>query len=253
VAAEGFGDLHGKAVWVTGAGRGLGRAIACGLASAGAHLVVTSRTREELITLRDSLRESRVLVAPGSVADPLEMDAIVGWAVSEYGRLDALIHCAGISPVFKPSEQVQDGEWRQVLDVNLTGTFNCCRAAGRVMLQQGAGSIVALSSVHGSVGLERLAAYAASKGGIEMLTRVLAVEWADRGVRVNGLAPGYFETSLSEPLLQSRWRDRIHSNIPLRRFGTPDELVGAALFLASDASSYVTGTTLFVDGGWTAH
>jgi|SRR5579884_1612299 len=120
------------------------------------------------------------------------------------------------------------------------------------MLRQGGGSIIAISSVHGSVGMERLAAYAASKGGVEMLMRTLALEWARHGVRVNTLAPGYFRTSMSEPLLISRWEERIRAAVPMGRFGDCEEVVGAVLFLASDASAYVTGTTLFVDGGWTA-
>jgi NAD(P)-dependent dehydrogenase (short-subunit alcohol dehydrogenase family) len=249
------GDLGQKVAWVTGAGRGLGRAIARGLAAAGARLVLTSRSEAELQQVRSELQETHtteVLIEPGSVVSAAEVRAIVDRSMRHFGRLDVLVHCAGISPIFKPSERVEDEEWSEIIDTNLTGTFYCCREAGRVMLRQGGGSIIAISSVHGSVGMERLAAYAASKGGVEMLMRTLALEWAHHGVRVNTLAPGYFRTSMSEPLLTSRWEERIRAAVPMGRFGDCEEVVGAALFLASDASAYVTGTTLFVDGGWTA-
>jgi NAD(P)-dependent dehydrogenase (short-subunit alcohol dehydrogenase family) len=249
-------DLEGKVAWVTGAGRGLGRAIAAGLSRFGASVAVTARTDSELLSLKEELEGEdgtrEVLVLPGSVSSLDDVTAMVERLVGERGGVDVLVHSAGISPTFSPTENLEQESWREVLDVNLSGCFYCCQAAGRVMLQRGAGSIVNISSVHGTVGLERLAAYAASKGGMEALTRALAVEWADRGVRVNSLAPGYFRTALSEPLLSSRWHDRFMKAIPMSRFGESDQLVGAAVFLASDASSYVTGSTLYVDGGWTA-
>jgi NAD(P)-dependent dehydrogenase (short-subunit alcohol dehydrogenase family) len=249
-------DLEGKVAWVTGAGRGLGRAIAAGLSRFGASVAVTARTDSELLSLKEELEREdgsrEVLVLPGSVSSLDDVTAMVERLVGDRGGVDVLVHSAGISPTFSRTENLEQESWREVLDVNLSGCFYCCQAAGRVMLQRGAGSIVNISSVHGTVGLERLAAYAASKGGIDALTRALAVEWADRGVRVNSLAPGYFRTALSEPLLSSRWHDRFIKAIPMGRFGESDQLVGAAVFLASDASSYVTGSTLYVDGGWTA-
>lgn len=164
-----------------------------------------------------------------------------------------LVANAGISPLMKRSERLSDEEWRQVLDVNLSGTFYCCRAAGGLMLEQGGGSVVVVSSVHGSVGFGRLAPYAAGKGGVEMLARTLALEWADRGVRVNTVAPGYLETDMTAGLREAgHWRETLLERIPLRRFGRPEDVVGAIVFLASEAAAYITGTTLFVDGGWTA-
>lgn len=251
-AVPSHADLRGKVAWVTGAGRGLGRAVATALAGAGARVAVTARTEADLCDLRRDLGDADVLVLPGSVSDPGEMERAVDAIVDHLGVLDVLVHSAGISPIFKPTLDVTDEEWRLLLDVNLTGAFNCCRAAGRAMLARGRGSIVALSSVHGTVGLGRLAPYAAAKGGIEMLVRTLALEWARDGVRVNSLAPGYFESRLSEPLLQSRHGRQVVSAIPMGRVASTDELVAAALFLSSDASSYVTGTTLYVDGGFTA-
>jgi NAD(P)-dependent dehydrogenase (short-subunit alcohol dehydrogenase family) len=241
-------DLSGKVAWVTGAGKGLGRAIAEALAGAGATLAVTSRTKADLATLPGD-----VLVLPGSVDDSVFVDDCVGRITTECGRLDILVNAAGISPTFKRSELGTDDEWRRVLQTNLDGAYFCARAAGKHMLTQGSGSIINISSVHGRTGFDRIAAYAASKGGLEALTRVLAVEWADRGVRVNTLAPGYFATDLSSGLMESRWGQRILNSIPQARVGAPAELGGAAVFLSSDASSYITGSTLSVDGGWTAH
>ncbi|ROS39269.1 SDR family NAD(P)-dependent oxidoreductase [Amycolatopsis thermoflava] len=241
-------DLTGKTVWVTGAGKGLGRTMSLALAKAGARLAVTSRTEKDLRTLAEETGPDTV-VLPGSVDQPGFADD----CVRRLGRVDALVNCAGISPVFTRSESLSDDDWHQVLRVNLDGTYFCCRAAGRRMLEQGAGSIVNVSSVHATTGFQRIAAYAASKGGVEALTRVLAVEWADRGVRVNALAPGYFATDLSDGLMNSRWGEVIVNAVPQRRIGDANELAGAAVFLVSDASSYVTGSTLRVDGGWTAH
>ncbi|MER6081789.1 3-oxoacyl-ACP reductase family protein [Streptomyces sp. NPDC001833] len=246
--------LDGRTAWVTGAGKGLGRAIAVALAQAGATVAVTARTASDLETLESELtgHGGKVLVLPGSVADSAAVRETAGRIAERTGRLDVLVNCAGISPHFTRSEKVTDQDWRQVVDVNLAGTFYCCREAGKVMLEQRSGSIVNVSSVHASTGFERIAAYAASKGGVEALTRALAVEWADRGVRVNALAPGYFHTDLSSGLLDSRWGERIVGGTPLGRVGDATELGGAAVFLASDASRFVTGTTLTVDGGWTA-
>jgi NAD(P)-dependent dehydrogenase (short-subunit alcohol dehydrogenase family) len=245
-------DLTGKIAWVTGAGKGIGRAIAVALADAGATLALTSRTKTDLDELAGEL-PGETLVLPGSVDDSAFADEAVRAIVDRHGRLDVLVNSAGISPTFKRSERCTDDEWRQVLDVNLSGTYYCSRAAGTRMLEQGAGSIINVSSVHGRTGFPRIAAYAASKGGVEALTRVLAVEWADRGVRVNTLAPGYFHTDLSEDLVSSRWGEKIVGETPLGRVGDTRELGGAAVFLASDASTYATGSTLSIDGGWTAH
>jgi NAD(P)-dependent dehydrogenase (short-subunit alcohol dehydrogenase family) len=247
-------DLSARNVWVTGAGRGLGRSMAVALSRAGATVVVSARRGADLDDLAETVRAQggEVHTQPLDVADADAVRRAVERVAERTGRIDGLVNCAGISPAFTRSEDVDDADWSQVLGVNLTGTFHCCREVGRLMLASGRGAIANVSSVHARTGSARIAAYAASKGGVEALTRTLAVEWADRGVRVNALAPGYFATELSRPLLESRWADRIIPRIPAGRVGDADELAGAAVFLMSDASHYMTGATLTVDGGWTA-
>lgn len=248
-------DLTGSRAWVTGASRGLGRAIASGLLQAGADVAVTARSRGALESLAAELGldERRVLVLPASVNVAAEVDAAAALLHKEWGGLDILVNCAGVSPSFSRAEGVTDEDWLNIIDVNLTGTFYCARAAGRLMLDDSGGSIINVSSIHATVGMTRLAAYSASKGGSNALTRTLALEWADRGIRVNAVSPGYFVTEMTEGLRgHEQLSQQLLDRIPLDRFGDPDELVPAVLFLASDASRYITGTTLTVDGGWTA-
>lgn len=248
-------DFRDKRVWVTGASRGLGRAIALGFARAGARVALTSRTEASLAGVRADLPDAvdRVMPLPLDISVESSVREAVSQITDAWGGIDCLVNCAGISPSFKPAENVREKEWRDVLDVNLTGLFLCTREAGQVMLDHGSGTVINVSSIAARAGLERMAAYTASKGAVEALTRTLALEWAERGVRVNCLAPGFFETDMTHSLRHhDKWRDRLLDRIPVGRFGEPRELVPAALFLASDASRYVTGTALVVDGGWTA-
>lgn len=247
------GSLSGLRVWITGASRGLGAAIATAFAESGARIAVTARSEQPLRDLAEQqVKEGHeVVVLPGSVADTADVEQMADAIEAAWGGLDVLINGAGISPTFKRADEVTDEEWEAVVDVNLNGTFYCSRAAARLMHE--GGSIINISSIHARVGMGRLAAYSASKGGMEALTRTLALEWADRGIRVNALCPGYFATEMTEGLRgHDRWRDMLLGRIPLGRFGEPDDLVPAAVFLATDASRYVTGSCLTVDGGWTA-
>jgi NAD(P)-dependent dehydrogenase (short-subunit alcohol dehydrogenase family) len=248
-------DLTGRRVWVTGASRGLGRAIALGFAAAGADVALTARTADAVRAVAGEVEAlgAKSLVLPASVSDPAAAAGAAAEIAAAWGGLDVLVNCAGVSPTFKRAELVEDEEWRHVLDVNVTGSFLCAREAGRLMLDAESGAIVNVSSIHGQVGMERMAAYSASKGAVDALTRTLALEWAGRGVRVNTLSPGYFETDMTEALRgHKKWRGHLLSRIPLGRFGVPDELVSAALFLSSDASGFMTGANVVVDGGWTA-
>lgn len=248
-------DLTDHRVWVTGASRGLGRAMAVAFGAAGARVALTARSTDAVEQVASEIEDAggKPLVLPGSVSDGAAVTAAVEAIRGAWGGLDALVNCAGVSPIFKRAELVDDEEWRHVLDVNVTGSFLCAREAGKLMLEGGGGAVVNISSIHGQVGMERMAAYSASKGAVDALTRTLALEWAERGVRVNTLSPGYFETDMTEALRgHAKWRGHLLTKIPLGRFGVPEEIVSAALFLSSDASGFMTGSNMVVDGGWTA-
>lgn len=248
-------DLTGTRVWVTGASRGIGRATALGFAAAGAAVALTARSEPALKEVAAEIEAlgGQALVLVGSVSDGHAVADAADTIRSEWGGLDALVNCAGVSPTFKRAEHVEDEEWRNVLDINVTGSFLCAREAGKLMLEGPGGSVVNISSIHGQVGMERMAAYSASKGAVDALTRTLALEWAGRGIRVNTLSPGYFETDMTEALREHpKWGDHLLARIPMGRFGVPEELVSAALFLASSASGFMTGANMVVDGGWTA-
>lgn len=248
-------DFGGRVVWITGASKGLGRAMAFAFAGAGADLMLSARSGEALEEIATTLREhgARVALAPGSVTEAADVEAAVATIEREHGRLDALINNAGISPHFTRAEKLDEAALAEVLETNLLGAFACSRAALPLLAAADAGTVVNVSSVHGHRSYRRLLAYAVSKGGLEMLTRVLADEWAERGIRVNSLAPGYIETDMTEGL---RAHDRLGAEVlgrtPLGRFATPAEIAACAMFLASPIASYVTGTTLFADGGWCA-
>lgn len=244
--------LADKVAWVTGAGRGIGRAVATGLAAAGARVAVTARNADDLRGLADELPQYEVFVVAGDVADPACVADVAQRVLDRFGTLDVLVNTAGVSPTVRRSQDLGDEQWLQVLGINLNGTFFCCREAGRHMIAKGSGAIVNVSSVHGSTGVARMAAYGASKGAVENLTRSLAIEWAPEGVRVNCLAPGYIETDMTRSYLRSRFGDEVRAAIPMGQPGSTRDLVGAAVFLASDAASYVTGAIIPVDGGWTA-
>jgi len=248
---SGLLDLRSRVVVVTGGGRGLGRSIAQGFSDAGATVAITGRT--------ESVREAAAAMGPsvhGYVCDVADEPGFTRFAdevAVRHGRVDVLVNNAGINPWYLRPEATQLSQWQEVIDVNLTGVFLGCQIFGRQMLEHGGGSIINISSVAAKSGLPRTAAYCAAKGGVEALTRSLAVDWAAKGIRVNCVAPGYFETDLTAGL---RANDRLSSMVlhhtPMARYGKPHELVGACLFLASQASSYVTGQSWGVDGGWTA-
>lgn len=248
-------DLGGNVSLITGAGRGIGRSIALGLAEAGSDLVLCSRSRDELETVATEARGRgvRALVVTCDVSVPEQITAAVDTAIREFGHIDVLINNAGLA-IKKPAEDLPLEDWQTIINVNLTGVFLMAQAVGRHMLERGSGSIVNISSIAGKTGLTGSSAYCASKGGVDMLTRTLAVEWADRGVRVNALAPAYTETPLVKSITDVRvdFADKVVARTPMKRMADPEEMVGTAIYLASRASSYVTGEIVMVDGGWTA-
>jgi len=248
-------DLSGKVAIVTGAGRGLGRVIALGLAQHGADVVVVSRTlaQVEAVAQEISGLGRKALALQVDTSRKADVDRMVARTREGWGRIDVLVNNAGID-IIKPAADYDEGEWDQVVAINLKGYFLCAQAVGRVMIDQRAGSIVMNSSIAGSIGIALLVPYAAAKGGVNQLTRTLAVEWAPHGVRVNAFSPAYFENVMQgvEAIHNEAKERHIREWTPLGRRGRLEELVGPVVFLASDASSYVTGHILMVDGGWTA-
>jgi NAD(P)-dependent dehydrogenase (short-subunit alcohol dehydrogenase family) len=247
VLREGLDALRGKSVIVTGGGRGLGRAIAAGFAAEGARVAIVGRSRDTLEAAAAEM-DGEVRAVPADVSSEAEIEAAVAAVREAFGGVDVLVNNAGVNPFYKRAEETSLEEWRQIIDVNLTGVFLACKHAGRAMLEAGSGSIVNVTSV-----AARTTAYCAAKGGVELMSRQLAMDWASRGVRVNAVGPGYFATDLTEGLRGNDWlAGHVTSRTPMGRFGEASELVGACLYLASPAASYVTGTALMVDGGWTA-
>ena len=247
-------DLTGRVAIMTGAGRGLGRTMALALAAAGADLALASRTTPELDSLVEEIEAlgRRAIAVPTDITSPDACEALVAAAVERLGRLDILVNNAGTN-VRKSALEITPDEYDFVIQTNLKGYFNGARAAGRRFVEQGSGKVINVSSILGSVALPNQAAYASSKGAIDQLTKVLAIEWATANVQVNGLAPTYFETDLTRPLYDDPERKAfIEERTPMGRWGQPHELAGAVIFLASDASDFVTGQTILVDGGWTA-
>jgi NAD(P)-dependent dehydrogenase (short-subunit alcohol dehydrogenase family) len=245
--------LQDKVAIVTGSTKGIGRAIARGYAAEGANVIVCGRSED----LAKSLAEE--LIKKGKKAAALRLDVtsvdsvnqVVAQVVKQFGRIDILVNNAGISPIWKRAEDTGREAWDQIIATNLTGAFLCAQTVGKVMIKQKNGKIINMTSVGGRVALPRLVAYCASKAGIISLTQVLAAEWAQHNILVNAIGPSYVETEFTAGL---RGNERIYDDLKkgslLKRFAQPEEVVGAAIFLASDESNYITGQTIFVDGGW---
>ncbi|MFM8253249.1 MAG: SDR family NAD(P)-dependent oxidoreductase [Planctomycetota bacterium] len=253
-----------QVVLVTGGSRGIGRAIAAGFVERGAEVVIVGRDAAALNSAAEEMncrqagpptsRPRRDVVRPivCDVAKNREIEQLVEFVIAEYGRIDTLVNVAGVNRR-KAVLDVTEDDYDYVLDINLKGSFFMCRAVGRHMVERGAGCQINIASLNSDRPLKNVLPYAMSKAGIAHLTRGLAVEWSGRGVRVNAIAPGFILTDLtrklwSDPVMQA-WGD---ANTPQRRLGQPEDMVGAAIFLASQASSFMTGQTIYVDGGFTA-
>jgi len=246
-------DLSGRLAVIIGGTSGIGRAIARGLAEAGANVVATGRRGALVEAIAGEIEElgRRTLRQTADVTDPASLDALLT-ACERLAPVDILVNSAGIT-ARAPTVSVSDADWERILETNLTGTLRACRVFGSAMLRRGYGRIINVASLTASVGFYEVAAYAASKAGVAALTRSLAVEWGSSGVCVNALVPGVFRTPLNEGLLDGTARGReLLLRTPMHRFGHPDELVGAAIFLASESASFVTGHLLAVDGGFLA-
>jgi len=257
MAAEGF-DLSGKNALVIGAGSSAGRAVALALAEAGARVAITSAShdKDDLSAVAETARqlETRGQKAEARTLDATaaaEVEAVVAKVMADLGGIDILVNCPDLF-MAKPIEQVAESEWARILSVNLSGVFFACRAVGPRMLKQGKGRIINLASGLGERGLPNCSAYCAAKGGVVNLTRALAQEWAAQGITVNCIAPAWLEDTpgLGDPNPEA---NRVVRFIPMRRAGRPDEIGPLAVYLASDSAGYVTGRTVFVDGGLLAH
>ena len=239
---------------ITGASRGLGRAIAVALAVAGASVALAARSKPDLEETARLVGAAgaRALVVPTDVARYVAVEALMKAAVDMWGRLDVVVNNSGIARA-KPFAETSPEDWQAVLDVNLTGVFNGCRAAAPYFLGQGSGKVINLASVLGAVGLPGYAVYGATKGGVIALTRTLGVEWARHNVQVNAIAPGWFVTEMNEEAFSNpRIAERLTRDIPARRTGLPEEIGPLAVYLASSASNFMTGQTIFLDGGHSA-
>jgi NAD(P)-dependent dehydrogenase (short-subunit alcohol dehydrogenase family) len=247
-------DLTNRTAVVIGATSGIGRAIALGLADAGADVVPTGR-RAALATaaaLEVEARGRRSLATTADVSDAASLQALADDVIDTFGKVDILVNAAGRT-TRRPTLDVTDAEWDAILDTNLTGILRACRVFGRHMIERHYGRIINIGSLTSLVALNEVAAYGASKAGVAALTKSLAVEWAPHGVCVNAILPGVFRTALNEGLLDGTERGReLLMRTPMRRFGGPEEVAGGAVFLASEAASFVTGHLLAVDGGFLA-
>lgn len=247
-------DLTGRVAVVTGGTSGLGHAIALGLASAGADVIPSSRRLPEVEKAAAEIEGlgRRSLRIASDVLNRASLQALHDGVIAQFGKVDILVNAAGITAK-APTLQADEAAWTRIIDTNLTGTMRACQIFGGTMARAGYGRIINIASVTSFVGFYEVAAYSASKAGVASLTKVLAIELAEKGVNVNAIAPGVFPTPLNRPLIQGTPRgEELLLRTPMHRFGQPHELAGVAIFLASEAASYVTGEVLVVDGGFLA-
>jgi len=247
--------LKGKVALITGGNAGIGEAIAKRFAEEGASVVVTGRRKDELDRVAKEIERSKGKVSSvvGSVIDEAHAQAAVKETIRAFGRLDILINNAGIGGFGKRIHEMDDAAWATVLDVNLTGVFRMTRAAVPEMLKIGGGVIVNISSIASLVGIPMLPAYAASKGGLDAMTRAIAIDYASDKIRCNVVNPGLIDTPMAAPLMENPEQlDPILSHYPIRRPGKPEEVANMVLYLASDEATWVTGGTFTIDGGMTA-
>jgi NAD(P)-dependent dehydrogenase (short-subunit alcohol dehydrogenase family) len=246
-------DLTGRIAVVVGGTTGIGRAIALGLADAGADVVVTGRRAQVIDEVAGAIEKKgrRTLRQPADVGDASSLEALRDQCLAAFGHVDIVVVAAGVTKRVA-SIDMSEADWSRIMDTNVTGMMRTYQVFARPMIARGSGRLIGIASLASYVGLQEVAAYGASKAAVAGLTRSLAVEWAPHGVTVNAIAPGVFETDLNREILKGPRGQEFLMRTPMRRFGRTEELVGAAIYLASDASSFVTGQLLVVDGGFLA-
>src|ERR671932_1888772 len=246
---------------VTGSSKGIGKAIALEFANAGYSVVINARNEEELKQAANDISNSikdagRIVSVPGDISQEPVCISLIESAVKQFGRIDVLVNNAGIGGQSKKIDELTEKDWDEVIDVNLKGAFLCTREAVKNMMKDGNNSnnysIINISSVHEQTPQPESAPYAASKGGMQMLTKTIALELAEKGIRINGIAPGAIATDMNKELLENqKEKEKKEQEIPVHRIGQPEEIAKVALFLASSGASYIVGTTIYVDGGLT--
>lgn len=251
---ESLFSLKGQIAIITGGGRGLGRGMAIALAGAGADVALISRTMDELNSTAEEIRRAggRADTYPADVSRVEEMNDLIRSIHSNRGRIDILVNNAGFA-IRRPALDFTPDDWEHQVDVNLKAAYFAAQAAGKVMKDQGRGKIINIGSLSSFIGLQNASVYGITRGGILSMTRSLAIEWARYRINVNAVAPGYFQTKQTAPVFSDEERKAwILSRIPWGRVGLPEDLAGAAVFLASRASDYITGQMIIIDGGWLA-
>jgi NAD(P)-dependent dehydrogenase (short-subunit alcohol dehydrogenase family) len=248
--------LKGKVVLITGSTRGIGKEFALGFAKEGADVVINGRNLEKAKSISKEIEGLgvRSMAMGADVSLSQDVTRMVDETVHQFGRIDILVNNAGVNPFILEAEKIKEEGWDQILDVNLKGVFLCCQAVGKKMIQQGGGKIINISSAAGLLGEQGFLPYCVSKAGVMVLTRILAYEWSRYNILVNAIAPGFVAGGMNTPILNKEVLvSGLTQKVPLKRLGNPEEIVKIALFLASEDSSYINGTTIVADGGMTGY
>ncbi len=248
--------LKGKVALITGSSRGIGKDIAIGFAKEGADLIINGRDREKAKIVAEEMEGLgvRARAIGADVSSSQDVNRMAEETVNAFGRIDILVNNAGVNPFIMEAEKIKEEGWDQVMDVNLKGVFLCCQALGKKMIQQGGGKIINISSTAGIIGEQGFLPYCVSKAGVMTLTRILAYEWSRYNILVNAIAPGLVAGGMNAPILNKEILvSGLTQQVPLKRLGKPEEIVNTVLFLASEESGYINGTTIVADGGATGY
>jgi len=248
--------LKGKVALITGSSRGMGKEYAIGFAKEGADIIINGRNLEKTKPVAKEIEGLgvRTMATGADVSSSQEVNRMVEEAVNAFGKIDILVNNAGVNPFILEAEKIKEEGWNQVLDVNLKGVFLCCQAVGKKMIPQGGGRIINISSTAGIIGEQGFLPYCVSKAGVMTLTRILAYEWSRYNILVNAVAPGMIAGGMNAPVLNKEILvSGLTQQVPLKRLGKPEEIVNTVLFLASDESGYINGTTIVADGGMTGY